>query len=63
MMVNGQIISQNEEMTGTKKCWNFSGLIKGKNWIGITCISPGSTTAASPRIEINDDMSNQVFDI
>ncbi len=63
IIVNGNTIASNVELTASNKCWNISGLIPGNNWIGIKTISPGTTSAASPRVEINDGFTTQSFQI
>ena len=63
IIINGYTMATSIQLTGSNKCWNVSNLTKGNNWIGIICKSPGTTSAASPRIEINDGISTQAFQI
>ena len=62
LVVNGQTVLSHYTLTGTKRVLNTT-LNQGNNYIAIICISPGTTTAASPRIEINDGHIKQGFSI
>ncbi|MBO9632341.1 MAG: hypothetical protein J7578_04440 [Chitinophagaceae bacterium] len=62
IIVNGNTIASSVSMTATNKCWNVK-VNNGNNWIGIICNSPGTTEAASPRIEVNDGVTTQGFNI
>lgn len=63
LVINGNSIATDLEVTATDQCYNISGLSEGDNWIGIVAIDQGDVGAASPRIKISDGMSTQEFEI
>lgn len=63
ILFNGKVIAADVEMTATNKCWELKNLPVGDNWIGIVALDQGMYGSASPRIEINDGIRTQGFNI
>jgi hypothetical protein len=63
ILFNGKVVAADVEMTGSNKCWELKSLPVGDNWIGIIALDQGLYGSASPRIEINDGIRTQGFNI
>lgn len=63
LVINGQTVLANKEVTGTDQCYNLTLQSTTGNWIGVIAKNEGSIPPCTPGITINDGFSSQTFEI